>query len=258
MKTLFRFFLACILMIGATAVVTAPQHAAFGQDDISPMLIDFVAHSPEFIEWLQAYPNYIGNAWVAYDDVWYVEFYDEWWDEWLGYANIDSQTGEILEQFVPRPLPPDEFTRQQARIERLLFDDPEVIALIFDPALWEYSIDYNRWEQTWEAYFWRGVESWTVKLWLDEEYNGFGVSAILDSNAMDEETAYQHNRDRAVELAYSAGGVDQALAGYDDWNVYADNQGGSRWSVTFVSGDDELFYALVDIASEIVLESAGG
>ncbi len=258
MKRLSQFALAALLLFGGVGTLVVPSHVTYAQEegDISPMLIDFVAHSPAFIEWLAGYNDYNANAWIEYDDVWKIEFYDESWDEWLGYALIDSKTGEIIEAFVPLPLPQDVFERQQARIEVLLFDDPEINALIVDRLLWEYWFDYNRYDQVWEAYFYRGVAAWTIVMSFDEEIGGFSIEEIYDPNELDEEAAIADSRDQAIELAYNANGIDAALDGFDDWQTYVENQGGAVWSVTFVSGDEELFYALVDIASEQILESA--
>nr|MCU0476312.1 hypothetical protein [Anaerolineae bacterium] len=69
--------------------------AAFAQDDEQPAapqeIIDAVAESDTFADWLVNYPNYQFNASGPDENgIWYVEFYDEPWEEWLGYANINE------------------------------------------------------------------------------------------------------------------------------------------------------------------------
>lgn len=257
--------LVALLIAFATMALHAPAARAQDDEEFSQTelaLIDIVSNSDTFADWLTNYPDWNVNVWENEDDPdWYtVEFYDAAWEEWLGYAVINSDTSEITEAFAPVPLSEEAFQRGQAQIAALMFEDPEIIGLIGDPIVWEYWIDYNRWEQDWNVYFYRGITSWRVDITLEnyEEANDgyFTIDGIYDNNELDEETALEANRSDAINLAYNAPGVDQALEGHDDWNTYAENQYGAVWSVAFVSGDQELFFALVNISSGQVLESS--
>jgi hypothetical protein len=230
---------------------------AQSQEETEQALIAIVATSDDFAGWLEQYPDWNGYAHQWEDDSsnWYVDFYDSSGDEWLGYANINGDTGEIFESFVPRPLSPEVYQDEQPRIQMMVLDDPEVQARLIDLALWDYNSDFNRFEQKWEVYIYRGTEAILVRASIDEN-NNFTIHEIIDPNQLSEEEADQHARDQAIALAYTADGVGEALEGYDNWRTYVQHQGGTRWSVTFEANGEELFYALVDIALDRVIESA--
>lgn len=244
------------LLFVVLLALTLSIPAAIAQDDnVRELVITVVASSDAFREWLEQHPGYTGNAWVEADTIWHVEFYNADGSEWLGYALIDSKTGAITESFIPLPLPADVYQRQLERLQPLVLDDPEVTALIQDPLLWDYSLDYNRWEQRWEAYFWRGVQAWQVNLYYDEDNQDFSIEDIFDPNILEAETAFRADRDRAIQIAYTADNVDQALNGYDNWTAYAENLSGALWSVSFVSDEQELFFAVIDLETDRVLET---
>ncbi len=57
-------------------------------------------------------------------------------------------------------------------------------------------------------------------------------------------------------LFYGSKGIDKTLTGVDDWHTYVENQGNGQWSVSFVANGQELFYALVDVEKQQILESS--
>lgn len=243
--------LALLLALLSLTVSTAAQ------DEVEQSLIVIASQSEEFAGWLAEYEGWQGYAYPPEEGtVWYVEFYDAAGEEWLGYANVDVETGEIQDLFVPRPLPAEEYAAGKERILDLVFADPEVQVWLIDPLLWDPYVDFNRFEQVWEVHLYRGNDGILIKASLDE-YSLY-INEIIDENHLSEEQALQDARDQAISLAYSGAGIDQALAGYDDWRTYVENLGGPRWSVTFVANEQELFYALVDIASGKVLETSTG
>jgi len=233
---------------------------ANAQDDIDPRAqpaIDIIAQSDEFADWLAMNEGWYSDAWFEDEEsnFWHIEFYNSD-DEWIGYALVYPDTGEITESFAPAPLPQEEFDAMMPRIEAFALQDPEVLAMVGDLSLWEYDTDYNVWDQEWETYFSRGLDAWVVSYWLEPETDNIYISGIEDGNALDEDEQLTVFQDQAIALAYEADGIDQALDGYDDWTTYVEKQDGN-WSVEFVSGDEELFYALVDINNWQVIESAG-
>jgi hypothetical protein len=56
-----------------------------------------------------------------------------------------------------------------------------------------------------------------------------------------------------IEIAYGADGIDAALAGFDAWRTYVEDQGQGRYTVAFVNGDRTLLAVLVDIGTGAVL-----
>jgi hypothetical protein len=243
--------LALVFMLSSLCAVVVHAQA------MEQEMIDLVAQSEEFVDWLPQYPGWIGYAYGPDENgVWYVEFYDQAEEEWLGYANVDDATQEIIDSFAPKPLPAEEYQAGRVKVEMMVLDDPEVQGQLGNPALWEVETDYNRWDAIWEVNFYRGLEALTVSAYLTEEY--FTIEEIVDPNALDAEAALEEARNRAIELAYSAEGIDVALNGHDDWITYTEHQGGAIWSVGFAAGDKALFYALVDLDRETVVESSVG
>ncbi|MBI5668567.1 MAG: hypothetical protein HZC41_11225 [Chloroflexi bacterium] len=253
-----RFVIATCLLALLVAFSLVPALAQ-SQEETEQALIQIVAQSDEIAGWLDEHPGWIGHGYPGEDapTFWYVEFYDSSETEWLGYGVIHAETGEIIEAFAPRPLPTEVYAEQQPRIQTLVLADPEVQARLIDPALWDVYTDYNRWEAVWEVYLYRGQQALLVKASLDEN-DYFSISSITDPNELAEEQAAQAKRDQAVNLAYSAEGIDAALEGYDNWKTYVENQGGTRWSVSFEADGQRLFYALVDIATNRVLDTTPG
>jgi len=227
------------------------------EEETQQALIQIVASSETFADWLVQYPNWKSNVYPSdTEGVWVVEFYTEAEDDWLGYATINAETGEIYESFAPKPLPTEVYQEQRDKVLKLTLDDPEVLAYLGDPILWDMYMDYNRYESLWDVYFYRGVDAVLVKASFVDTY--FNIDSIVDPNELTEEQALDDARNQAISLAYGAEGVDTALEGHDDWRTYVEPQGGSRWSVSFAADDQELFYALVDIEVNVVLASQVG
>jgi hypothetical protein len=237
---------------------TLPVYAQ-SQEETEQAVIQIIADSEMFADWLAQFPGWVGHGYPADDGStgWWVEFYNEDETEWLGYASIDAATGIIYESFAPKPLPSDIFQEQQPRIEEFVLEDGEVQGRLGNPDLWGFATDYNRWEAAWDVYFYRGVEAVLVRATIDENDNLY-IDEILDPNELSEEQAEQNARDQAINLAYSAEGIDSALDGFDNWRTYVEHQGGTRWSVTFAADDQELFFALVDVTTDQVLEARAG
>lgn len=252
----FRKSLLLALMVMALSwsglVVTA-------QDDDEAQgqaLAETVAAIEPFASWLTAYPDYNFNAYGPDENgIWYIEFYDEPEEEWLGYANINQDTLEIIDSFAPVPLAADVYQQQLALIQTYVLNDAEVLAWLNNtPTLWDLYADWNRWDQQWELRFSRGIVGVLILATVDENEDVY-LGEILDPNQLDEDEARQEARDSAINLAYSAKNADAALAGHDDWTTYVEPQGEHAWSVSFVSGQDLLLFVLVDIERQVVLQS---
>jgi hypothetical protein len=216
--------------------------------------IRFAASDPEIGAYLASYPDWHGHAYLEEDvsQGYSVDFYSDAADEWLGYALVDLDAQVVLEAFVPRELSADEFAAGSVAVSDLVFSDGEVLAMLGDPSEWGHELWYNRWEQAWEVFFWRGLDEIVVVVYMDSE--GSWIE-IWDPAAMSAEEEVEVARNQAIELAYSADGVDQALAGTDSWTTYVEQQDANVWSVSFVDGDTLLFFALVDIGEGRVIQS---
>ncbi|NDJ52164.1 MAG: hypothetical protein GYB68_03650 [Chloroflexi bacterium] len=214
-------------------------------------VIQYVATSSRFASWLEQNPGWRGYVWPTEEGFIEVEFEND--EDWLGWALLNNATGAFIEAFVPEPLSEEELEAGRAAITSLVKNDPEITALLEDPAAWYSEINYNPYEGFWEVSFERGLDSLLVIIW--QEGDEYYLEEIIDLNVIEEEEAERMAVDEAITLAFSVEGIDAALDGHDDWTTYVENQNESVYSVSFVSAGEELFYALVNIADDTVLES---
>ncbi len=237
-----------------------PVVSAQGQDEPSPeaqQAIDLLAAQEDVAAYLAKHPGWVGEAWPEGDEssIWYVDFYDGATEEWLGSGSVDLASEEVLDISIPRELTPEEFQAGQAEIEDFLAADAAIQARLGSyPKLWEHDISYDPWEQRWEAWYYHGLDAFTVLLYFEEDGRIY-LDNIVDPYVLEEAAAEQLRRDQAVELAYEAEGIDDALAGVDNWRTYVEPQGEGRWTVEFVADGQLLFSALVDIDAWNVMEA---
>ena len=144
--------------------------------------------------------------------------------------------------------------RLMPRVLEAAQHDAEVLAWLDNlPNLWDVYSDWNRWDQRWEVYYVRGIQRVAVVASFDEN-DHVVIDDVLDPDTLTGEDALAHARDSAINLAYSAPGMDAALAGHDQWTTYAQQQGGDDvWGIAFVDGDTRLIFVLVDVANEAIL-----
>lgn len=224
--------------------------------DQETVAIQLLAEEPEVAGWLASYPDWTGDAWLEGEDGlhYHVDLYSAAADEWLGWGYVNVADGLVEDFFVPRELTAEEFQTGREMVEAFVFSDEEVLARLGNVDDWGYDTWYNRWDANWQVWFWYGLEELavTVNIWEDEPY----LDSIYNPAEFEAEEAAENSKNQAIELAWQAEGIDQAVAGVDNWQTYVAQQGDTIWAVTFATEDRELFYALVDIGSWTVLESS--
>lgn len=223
--------------------------------DEATRAIQLLAEVPEVAGWLASYPDWTGDAWLEGEDSlhYHVDLYSAAADEWLGWGYVNVADGVVEDFFVPRELTAEEFQTGREMVEAFVFSDEEVLARLGNVDNWGFETWYNRWDANWQVWFWYGLEELavTVNIWEDEPY----LDSITNPAEFEAEEAAENSKNQAIELAWQAEGIDQAVAGVDNWQTYVAQQGDTVWAVTFATEDRELFYALVDIESWTVLES---
>lgn len=223
--------------------------------DEATRAIQLLAEVPEVAGWLASYPDWTGDAWLEGEDGlhYHVDLYSAAADEWLGWGYVNVADGVVEDFFVPRELSAEEFQTGREMVEAFVFSDEEVLARLGNVDNWGFETWYNRWDANWQVWFWYGLEELavTVNIWEGEPY----LDGITNPAEFEAEEAAENSKNQAIELAWQAEGIDQAVAGVDNWQTYVAQQGDTVWAVTFATEDRELFYALVDIESWTVLES---
>jgi hypothetical protein len=222
------------------------------QSDEERAIAILVQH-PRVARYLEGYPGWRAEAYreEGSSTVWNIDLYQG--DEWIGWGKVDLQAGEVVDQYVPADLPPEEFAAGKEKIEKFLVYDPEVKARLGEPSLWGHEVAWNRWDQQWQVWYWYGIDALVAIVSIDENSGNVYLDSMRDANELKAEDKAEADRNRAIELAYGADGIDQALAGFDAWRTYVEDQGQGRYTVAFVNGDRTLLGVLVDIVAGAVL-----
>jgi len=250
---------ALLVLTGVAAAADGPGTQAFlplivaqQQNNTETQVINLIAADPQAAAYLATVPNWHAEAVQEAGDIWSATFYDAN-DDWIGWGKVNIATEEVLDLSMPTVLTPDEYQAGLAATEQLVLHDGEVVALLGDPTLWDRNVDFDGWDNMWNVYFERGLDNWLVRVQYDE--TDYWIAEIVNPDELSAAEERERARNAAIELAYSADGVWNALNGTDDWFTYAENQSGSQWSVSFSTTDTELFFALVDIASGEILQA---
>ena len=223
-----------------------------------------IAAADEEMAWHISHYNWNADAYQENEEstIWTMEFWSEdsagEYEEWLAWAEVDLADGSVRDAYVPRELTAEEFQEGQMIAEALVLNDIAVQAAVGDISLWEYDTYYDRWDEAFYVSLWYGLDEIYVSVRLDEESRSYYVEQITDANVLEAAEQAELERNQAIELAWEAEGIWDVLQNYDDWTTYVENQGGSQYSVAFVTTDAELFYAIVDIESWTVLEAGSG
>ena len=161
----------------------------------------------------------------------------------------------VVEVYAPKQLTAAEEQSQRAAAEALVLADGAVLEILGDPNAWEMYSWYDEWEGAWDINFNKGLDEIGVRV---DNYDGeFMVGEISNLALLDEEQQISDNQNQAIELAWQAEGIDEALFGGDEdeeWQTFVTHLGGSEYGVSFASADKELFFAAVDIAAGQVLD----
>lgn len=185
-----------------------------------------------------------------------IEFFDQNW-EWLGYGELRIENGEavdILELYAPRELTPEEYQAGLAVVEPYVLQNQEVLSILGNPDAWERYSYYNRWDGLWSISFNRGLDVLEVLVgsWEGQYY----IEGVFDPDALEAEEQMRFDQDLAVSLAYEAEGINDAVfANTDNWTTLSSPLGGSQYGVSFVAGEEELYFVLVDIETEEILDT---
>ena len=184
-----------------------------------------------------------------------IDLFDAEW-EWLSWGSVSLDENTVLEMYAPQPLTAEEYQTQQAQAESVVLKNGEVLAVLGDLTQWERYAWYDEWEGAWEIAFYRGLDEIVVRV---ESYDGeMMVGSIENLALLTEEEQLAENRNQAIELAWQAEGVDEALFGSDEdieWQTFVTHIEDGRYGVSFATADQELFFALVDIDSQQIVES---
>jgi len=242
-------FLALLLALGAGSFLSSP---AFRQlEPEAQRAVALAARSREIAPRLARYPGWSAGAEREDGPVWHVEF--QLGEEWLGEAYVDLEAREVREFNLPVEPTPEERARIVPQLRKRAAADPEVQALL-GGLDWDEEITYDKWEDAWIVYYWRGEDGVGVRFGRDK--GRFYVEGVFDPLALEAEQARRHAQDRAIQLAYEVPEVGRALEPYDAWKAYAEPETHdlARWTVSFAVPDRTIVSVRIDVTRGEALE----
>ena len=173
--------------------------------------------------------------------------------EWLGYVLLNLSSQEIIEYEIVQLLSEEELTAAKSQVQTALLQHPEITALIGDAAGWNIELEYDPYEQAWFMYLEKEVAAWLAEAVIEEEQ--VMLINISDPMALNEDESAAFQQEQAIELAYESSNAAQALNGIDNWTTYVAKQENGQYGVSFLSGEKELYFALVDVEKWQVLQT---
>lgn len=253
MKHLLHVFFLLVLSVAAVNAVTADD-ASYEQTQ--EYVIQVASQDETFLGYLDTYEEWYADAWDTGEGIWEIHFNNGAEEEWLGYAIVDATQGTVLEAFAARPASPADIAAVSPLIDTYLRDDDEVRVIMGNnPDAWSFWIDFNRYEQHWEVYLERGLETWVAV--FSYENGDLTLQELYNYDELNEQQAVQYSRDTAISLAFQAEGI-ETLWEYDYWTTYVSQQGSTTWAVEFVANSHVIFYVLVDVDNRLILEAYAG
>ena len=255
-----RLFIAGLILLGVlcSSLSVAFSRAFLKSDEFKgyseeqQRAIRLIVEHKDVRLFLTEYGSWRAETYADSEVDWHVDFYIG--DEWIGYAHINVDSKELYDALLPRELSPEAYEQGKEKIENLVLADAEIVARLGDPLAWDYSVEFDKYDQTWTMYFWRGIESMGISFY--EEDSRFYIDNVFNPDALVDEELEQEQRNQAIELAYSAEGLEAALEGVDYWVTYAERQEETLWTVEFAAPDQSLMTVLVNIEAWEVLEAS--
>lgn len=235
-------------------VITARAAEKKGQSD-EERAIQLLAKVPDMALHLAAYPGWVGHAYATdgSGETWQVDLHDAQ-EEWIGNGTVNLKRNEVISYYAPRELTTEELQAGLRQVEPFLAHDPEVQARMVFPAFWQHNTAWNRWEQKFESWYWWGVKAFVVRTYIDKVDQKVYVDEIYDPHVLEAKKEAERQRNKAIEIAWSAPGIDQALANVDNWHIYVEAQSAIIYTVEFTADGQELFQAVVNIEQGNVIE----
>ena len=250
-------------MMGGMSAVDIPIITNLPEEDIDSdqerLALELLVQEKPIAMLLSSHDEWHVEMWFN-EEEWQIEidlFNADWeWISWGGVGLDESEQPIIVNaMYAPQSLTAEEYQNQQAQAESMVLNNAEVLAVLGDPSEWERYAWYDEWEGAWDVYFYKGLDEISVRV---DNYEGeMMVGAIENLALLTEEQLVVNNQNQAIELAWSAEGISEALYTTDqEWRTHVTHLGGAQYGVSFAAADDELFFALVDIELEQIVESS--
>ncbi len=213
------------------------------------ILLKVIKHT-KVNNFLEQLDNWSADVYV--EGLWHIAFYEG--EDWVAEVLYDSASEELKADDLPKLLSQEEINVYEEAIKNHIFDDAEVREMFKNPNIYSKELVYHKFENYWSYYLFDGLDEFSIEIYPSGK-NYFRIEQITNNNSLNADEQMEVNRNKAIELAYGAEGLDDVFEGFDDWYSYAEKYQDKLWMVEFAAEGKSLATILVDLANEVVLET---
>ncbi len=246
------------ILILTVTVASAQETATADQ------VIAIVATSYPYSVALEAHPEWRIEAFNTRNryGIWRVQFWDASGEE-IGYADVSPERGAVM--YYEGLFYATEAERQAGydAVHAFLSTNPELEALDVPLEELDTWIDYDPWNRAWNAWIEDGYDSLYAVVRFGDgmpwTLNDPELVNIAFPNVLSYDEWYEENENQAILLAFQQNEIAAALRDQSGWvalAVPAEGELQSVWNVEFLSGDQVVATAVVDLANQQVIEAS--
>lgn len=265
MKKLLLIIPFVMIAFFAGTLFTSLHHGLSAQTKFTEQqVIDWVAQTPQFARVLADVDEYWGG-WhaVAFDTknaygIWRVYFLFNEDGETIGSADVDPRQQRIYSWDVFLEAADAQVENAMPVLKAYLSNHPEIIALLNDPAQYDFYPSYNPWDQNWGVYISAGEYSLWVTVQFENGHsptnlNNPRLTGIYFPDLPDYEEWLHDTQAQAVNIAFANSEVGRTLRGRT-WTTQNERLENDIWRVTFLVDGAIVITATVDLETNAVLE----
>jgi hypothetical protein len=240
----------CVSVVLSLAIAQSPQDA-----------INLASSHPAFAKALADRPGWMANAYDTKSryGIWRVEFYDADGNG-MGWADVNVEQQRLYAWDAAF----DVIESQYAEAEEMLIDflrndetSQKLIGSVDDSYSWW--VGYDSWREVWMVHLDRGADSLDLTVRSrsaqPKSFESLYLEKVYVANIMSYDDWQNANGSQVVALAFENPEVAAAVRGVD-WTTSTERLEGDAWKVRFLSGEQVIVEADVNIADGSVANIA--
>jgi hypothetical protein len=249
-QSFIRLLYICVLTVFSLTYAQNPQDA-----------INLASSHPAFAKALADRPGWTANAYDTKSryGIWHVEFYDADGNG-MGWADVNVEQQRLYAWDAAF----DVIESQYAEAEQTLIDflrndetSQKLIGSVDDVYGWW--VGYDSWRETWMVHLDRGADSLDLTLRSrsaqPKSFESLYLEKVYVANIMSYDDWQNANGSQVIALAFENPEVAAAVRGVD-WTTSTERLEGDAWKVRFLSGEQVIVEADVNIADGSVANIA--
>jgi hypothetical protein len=249
-QSFIRLLSICILIVFSLTYAQSPQDA-----------INLASGHPAFAKALADRPGWTANAYDTKSryGIWRVEFYDADGNG-MGWADVNLEQQRLYAWDAAF----DVIEGQYAEAEQTLIDflrndetSQKLVGSVDDVYGWW--VGYDSWREVWMVHLDRGADSLDLTLRSrsaqPKSFESLYLEKVYVANIMSYDDWQNANGSQVIALAFENPEVAAAVRGVD-WTTSTERLEGDAWKVRFLSGEQVLVEADVNVAEGSVANIA--